>query len=137
MKSSTPSGANGSTISVSGERRSRSAPRPTTPFRPTRRSAAGVEATKQTLDCCRGAGAESICGPFHSAIGLFSGSWADAGRVEVGRREHASASPSMREKTAGVMLAVEYLNRFETYFLTCAADTARFIKRCESPELPA
>ena len=36
-------------------------------------------------------------------------------------------------KTAGVMLAVEYLNRFETYFLTCAADTVKFIKEVNHP----
>jgi D-psicose/D-tagatose/L-ribulose 3-epimerase len=33
----------------------------------------------------------------------------------------------------GVTLAVEYLNRFETYFLTCAADTVRFIKEVNHP----
>jgi D-psicose/D-tagatose/L-ribulose 3-epimerase len=33
----------------------------------------------------------------------------------------------------GVTLAVEYLNRFETYFLTCAADTARFINAVNHP----
>ena len=36
----------------------------------------------------------------------------------------------------GVTLAVEYLNRFESYFLTCAADAARFVKRGEPSELP-
>src|SRR3954467_13622337 len=35
--------------------------------------AAGVEQTKRTLDCCQAMGATSLCGPFHSAIGLFSG----------------------------------------------------------------
>ena len=39
--------------------------------------------------------------------------------------EHAAAT--------GVTLAVEYLNRFETYFLTCAADTVRFIKEVNHP----
>jgi len=39
--------------------------------------------------------------------------------------EHAANS--------GVTLAVESLNRFETYFLTCAADTARFIADVNHP----
>ena len=34
---------------------------------------------------------------------------------------------------AGVMLAVEYLNRFETYLLNCAADAVRFIKDVNHP----
>jgi D-psicose/D-tagatose/L-ribulose 3-epimerase len=32
-----------------------------------------------------------------------------------------------------VMLACEYLNRFETYFLTCAADMVKFIKAVDHP----
>jgi D-psicose/D-tagatose/L-ribulose 3-epimerase len=35
--------------------------------------------------------------------------------------------------SVGVTLAVEYLNRFETYFLTCAADTARFVGEVNHP----
>jgi D-psicose/D-tagatose/L-ribulose 3-epimerase len=35
--------------------------------------------------------------------------------------------------TTGVTLAVEYLNRFETYLLNCAADTARFVTEVNNP----
>ena len=76
--------------------------------------------------------AASICGPFHSAIGLFSGTGPDAGRMEMGRRKHAGTSPSTPE-SASVMLGVEYLNRFETYFLTLRADTARFCREVDHP----
>ncbi len=33
----------------------------------------------------------------------------------------------------GVMLGVEYLNRFETYLLNCAADAVRFVKDVNHP----
>src|SRR5690349_4868297 len=33
----------------------------------------GVDATKRALDCCHALGAKQICGPYHSALGLFSG----------------------------------------------------------------
>ena len=33
----------------------------------------------------------------------------------------------------GVQLGVEYLNRFECYFLNCASDTARFCKAVDNP----
>src|SRR5579871_5798102 len=36
--------------------------------------ALGVEKSKQTLDCCQALGAEALIGPFHSALGEFSGS---------------------------------------------------------------
>jgi D-psicose/D-tagatose/L-ribulose 3-epimerase len=93
--------------------------------------AAGVAATKKTLDCCHELGATSICGPYHSAIGLFSGMGPTADEWKWG-------VDSMRQvaehaKQASVMLAVEYLNRFETYFLTCAADTVKFIKEVNHP----
>jgi D-psicose/D-tagatose/L-ribulose 3-epimerase len=93
--------------------------------------AAAVDATKRTLDCCQAVGATHLCGPFHSALGHFSGSGPTADEwtwgVESMRAvaEHAAGS--------GVTLAVEYLNRFETYFLTCAADTARFVAEVNHP----
>lgn len=88
--------------------------------------AAGAEATKRTLDCCHELGAQSLCGPFHSAIGLFSGQGPTPDELKWGVENMRTVAD--HAKSAGVMLAVEYLNRFETYFLTCAADTMRFIK---------
>jgi D-psicose/D-tagatose/L-ribulose 3-epimerase len=93
--------------------------------------AAGVELSKRTLDCCQALGAETLCGPYHSAIGLFSG----AGPTED---EWKWGVDSMRQvaehaATTGVTLAVEYLNRFETYLLTCAADVTRFVKGVHHP----
>jgi D-psicose/D-tagatose/L-ribulose 3-epimerase len=87
--------------------------------------AAGIELSKRTLDCCQALGAETMCGPYHSAIGLFSGAgptpdewkWGVDSMRQVA--EHAAKT--------GVMLAVESLNRFETYLLTCTADAARFV----------
>ena len=35
--------------------------------------AKGVALTKQTLDCCAAAGVETLVGPYHSALGYFSG----------------------------------------------------------------
>ena len=88
--------------------------------------AAGVEATKRTLDCCHELGATALCGPFHSAIGLFSGKGPTQDEWKWGVESMRAVAE--HAASAGVMLAVEYLNRFETYFLTCAADTVKFIK---------
>ncbi len=84
----------------------------------------GIDGSKLTLDCCAAAGCEVMAGPFHSALGEFSGKgptedewkWGVESMREVA--EHAAK--------VGVVLGVEYLNRFECYFLNTAADGARF-----------
>ncbi len=93
--------------------------------------AAGVANTKRTLDCCQASGCSTLVGPYHSAIGEFSGSGPTADEWKWGVEsmqqvaEHAG--------NVGVKLGVEYLNRFEIYLLNSAADTARFCKEVNHP----
>lgn len=94
--------------------------------------AAGVAAMQRTLDCCQAVGAQTLCGPYHSAIGEFSGAGPTADEWKWGvesMRQHAEYAAK-----AGVMLGVEYLNRFECYFLNSAADTVRFLKDVNHPQ---
>jgi D-psicose/D-tagatose/L-ribulose 3-epimerase len=93
--------------------------------------AAGIDATRRALDCCKVLGAKSLCGPFHSALGLFSGSGPTPDEWKWGVESMRAVAE--HAATVGVTLAVEYLNRFETYFLTCAADTVRFISAVNHP----
>ncbi|HEY1600731.1 MAG TPA: sugar phosphate isomerase/epimerase [Pirellulales bacterium] len=93
--------------------------------------AAGVANNKLALDCCQAAGMKIMAGPFHSALGHFSGAGPTADEwkwaVDSMRQtaEHADA--------CGVTLAVEYLNRFECYLLNSAADTVRYVKDVDHP----
>jgi D-psicose/D-tagatose/L-ribulose 3-epimerase len=92
---------------------------------------AGIEWNKRILDCCAAAGCEVMAGPFHSALGVFTGQgptedewkWGVESMREVA--EHAG--------NVNVKLGLEYLNRFECYFLNTAADGARFVREVDHP----
>ena len=93
--------------------------------------AAGVANNKRVLDCCRAAGATILAGPYHSALGHFTG----AGPTADERRWAVDSMRQVAEHaaTTGVTLAVEYLNRFECYLLNTAAGTAEFCKQVNHP----
>ncbi len=87
---------------------------------------AGIDANKAALECCQAAGIETMAGPFHSALGYFSG-------ASPTKDEWNWAVESMREvaeyaEKCNVVLGLEYLNRFECYLLNTAADGARFCR---------
>jgi D-psicose/D-tagatose/L-ribulose 3-epimerase len=91
----------------------------------------GVEGTKAALDCAAAAGCETLCGPYHSALGYFSGAGPTAD-------EWKWAVDSMRQVAehadqCNVTLGLEYLNRFECYLLNTAADGARFCRDVNHP----
>ncbi len=91
----------------------------------------GIEANKRNLDCCAAAGCSVMAGPFHSALGVFTGK----GPTEDEWRWGVDSMRQVAEyaEKVGVTLAVEYLNRFECYFLNTAADGARFCREVNHP----
>ena len=93
--------------------------------------AKGVANTCMALDACQAANATHLVGPYHSALGLFSGAGPTEDEWKWGV-ESMRAVAEHAEKT-GVILGVECLNRFETYLLNSHADAARFAKDVDHP----
>jgi D-psicose/D-tagatose/L-ribulose 3-epimerase len=76
-------------------------------------------------------GGDIMAGPFHSPLGVFSGE----GPTEDEKRRAADVLRQSAEeaKKAGVKLAIEYLNRFECYFLTTGAEARALVERVNHP----
>lgn len=92
---------------------------------------AAVDHLKKVLDCGAEFGCETLVGPFHSAIGVFSGSFPTEKEFEHG--VETMKKVAAEAATRKIQLGVEYLNRFEIYFLTTATQAARFVKAVDHP----
>jgi len=93
--------------------------------------AKAVERLKWAIEMCATAGGEVLCGPFHSPLGVFSGTGPTADE-----KKHAADVLRQAAEFAAqqhVTLAIEYLNRFECYFLTTAVDAKALVKAVNHP----
>lgn len=90
-----------------------------------------VEWLKTVVDINHTLGAETVCGPYHSAIGVFSGSGPTADELKWSADVLREVADHAQQ--AGIMLAIEYLNRFECYALTTAAQAAELVKSVNHP----
>lgn len=92
---------------------------------------AAVTRLKWVVDMLHSFGGETLCGPYHSPLGVFSGQ----GPTDDEKKHAADTLRKVAEyaSQAKVKLAIEYLNRFECYFLTTAADTAALVKSVNHP----
>ena len=96
---------------------------------------AGVDYLKRIIDCAAAMGASILMGPIYAGFKTFTGkpatsqewNWSVAGMRMVAEHAHKQ----------GVVLAVEYLNRFETYLLTCADELVRYIEDVNHPNCRA
>lgn len=93
--------------------------------------AAGLDHLKACLDACAVLGAETLVGPMYSPCGRLVGRGGNAQEwgwaVECLRAAAEYADP------LGVSLAVEPLNRFETYFLNGSEQAVRLVDEVAHP----
>lgn len=94
---------------------------------------AAMDHLKQRIDWCATIGAETLCGPFHSAIGCFVGRGRTVEEWKRGVEFFQTLGPYAQQ--AGVKLSIEPLNRFEIYFLNTAADANAFVEEIGHPSV--
>ena len=96
-----------------------------------RSSAADV--LKVAIDRSHALGSNMLIGPVHSAIGEFSGEAPSP--TEFHRSVAVLQGVADHAKAGGVVIGVEYLNRFENYLLTTMADAVRYVDEIGHPSV--
>jgi D-psicose/D-tagatose/L-ribulose 3-epimerase len=94
---------------------------------------AALEKLREVLECTREVGATLLCGPLTQTLGLFTGEGPTP-------EEHKRAVEFLRlagdeAAKVGVTIALEYLNRFEQYFINTAEQTARLLADVAHPNV--
>jgi D-psicose/D-tagatose/L-ribulose 3-epimerase len=92
---------------------------------------AAVDRIKWAIEMTAIIKGEILCGPYHSPLAVFSGT----GPTGDEKKRAADVLRQAAEEgaKAHVKLAIEYLNRFECYFLTTAHDARALVKAVDHP----
>lgn len=94
-----------------------------------------VDWLKTVVEINHTLGSETLCGPYHSAIGEFSGTAPTAD--EKKRSAEVLRQAAEFAQQANLTLAIEYLNRFECYLINTAAQAVELVKMVDHPNFRA
>ena len=94
-----------------------------------------LDRLRWAIECSAVLGSRLLCGPFHQPLAMFSG--AGPSEAEKARAAEVHSQAAGLAASAGVMLAIEPLNRFECYFLNTMADTRAHVHRVGHPNFGA
>jgi len=95
--------------------------------------AAGLEHWKGKIRAAAEAGVRMVAGPVYAPVGYLPGHRRTAAEWQWGVEFLQGLDAVLKE--CGVTLAVEPLNRFETYFLNTAEDSVRLAEAVGSPRV--
>lgn len=92
---------------------------------------ATLERNKLAVDCAMVLGANLLNGPYHSALGQFTGQPAS-------EKEWRWAVDNLREladyaDSFGITLGLEYLNRFESYLVSSSDELIKLVEDIDHP----
>lgn len=94
---------------------------------------AAVAYVDRVLACGQAFGCEILCGPTHSAIGVFTGQGPTDDEFKAGVETLQRIGE--KAEARGIRIATEYLNRFENYFLTTASQASKFVRAVNHPSV--
>ncbi|MCU0340229.1 MAG: sugar phosphate isomerase/epimerase, partial [Spirosomaceae bacterium] len=86
---------------------------------------------KQVVDCAVVLEADKLMGPYHSALGVFTGQSATSDEWKWGVEGVWQLAEYAQKH--GVMLGLEYLNRFELYLTSCSDELRQFVDAVNHP----
>ena len=92
-----------------------------------------VQHLKWAIDCSAAMNSEVLCGPLYQPLGVFTGAGPTEDEKQRAAEVHRKAGDLA--KKANLVLALEYLNRFEAYFLNTMADAVAHVKRVNHPNV--
>lgn len=93
----------------------------------------GVEFLKKAVEVTAYLGASYLSGPYHSALGVFSG--AAPTQQELDWSKESMLQVASHAQKFNVMLGLEYLNRFENYVVSSADQLYSLVKAINHPNV--
>jgi D-psicose/D-tagatose/L-ribulose 3-epimerase len=95
--------------------------------------AKAIEQVKENIAATAACGGKIIAGPLYSPVGYLAGRRRTEAEWKRGVDSWQQLGPTLAEH--GVTVAIEPLNRFETFFLNTAEDAARFCDQVNHPNV--
>ncbi len=95
--------------------------------------AAAVAHLQRVVDCTHVLGARQLGGPLHQVLGQFSGTAPTEAERERAREVHRAVGDHAAER--GVVIALEAVNRFESYFATTMGELAAYLDGVGHPAI--
>ena len=90
-----------------------------------------LERNKRAIDCAAVIGSNLLTGPFHSALGVFTGKAATE-QERAWAKENLYALAEYAQQY-GIVLGLEYLNRFESYLVTTTEELIQLVDEISHP----
>jgi D-psicose/D-tagatose/L-ribulose 3-epimerase len=90
-----------------------------------------LERNKRAIDCAAVIGSKLLTGPFHSALGVFTGK-ASTEQERAWAKENLFALAEHAQQY-GIVLGLEYLNRFESYLVTTTEELIQLVDEINHP----